>query len=307
MRMVPACWRVLAAGTVLAWLVTPAFLSAAPAAPDKDDKIVNPLEKLRKDLDKTITIKIEKQPLSVAIEMLHEKTRVNFVLDSLTIQQQLGFTPDQPPSPVEVDFKDVKVRNVLRAILAPYGLSYAAISDTVIITTEDMAMLRQLRQRVNVDLSKVEFTSALKQLAKDTATNLILDARAEKDASAKMSLQLEDVPLETAVRLLAEMAGLKPVRVGNVLFVTKKETANELRADPDLVQPIQPGQSQPPGAFPGIGIAPNPPSIIIGPQPPPSGVAPIVDPDKPADPKSADPKPTDDKPKADPPAEKKEK
>jgi hypothetical protein len=302
MRMVPACWRVLAAGAVLACLVAPAFVSAAPAAPEKDDKIVNPLEKLRKDLDKTITIKIEKQPLSLAIDMLREKTRVNFVLDSLTIQQQLGFSPDQPPAPVDVDFKDVKVRNVLRAILAPYGLSYAAISDTVVITTEDMAMLRQLRQRVNVDLSKVEFTSALKQLARDTATNLILDARAEKDASAKVSLQLEDVPLETAVRLLAEMAGLKPVRVGNVLFVTKKETANELRGDPDLVQPIQPGQPNPPGVFPPIGVAPNPPPVIIGPQPTAPSVAPIVDPDKPAD-----PKPPDDKPKADPPADKKDK
>ena len=44
-----------------------------------------------------------------------------------------------------------------------------------------------------------------------------------------MSLQLEDVPLETTVRLLVEMAGLKPVRVGNALFVTKKEVAAEMR------------------------------------------------------------------------------
>ena len=54
----------------------------------------------------------------------------------------------------------------------------------------------------------------------------------EKEAKAPVSIQLEDVPLETAVRLLAEMAGLKPVRVGNVLFVTKKETANELAPTP---------------------------------------------------------------------------
>ena len=45
------------------------------------------------------------------------------------------------------------------------------------------------------------------------------------------------MPLETAVRLLSEMAGLKPVRVGNALFVTKKEVAAELGADPDLNPP----------------------------------------------------------------------
>src|SRR5206468_617092 len=107
-----------------------------------------------------------------------------------------------------------------------------SIGDTVIVTTEDMAMLRQVRQRVNLDLTKVELAAALKQLARETATNLILDSRTEKEAKQPVSIQLEDVPLETAVRLMAEMAGLKPVRVGNVLFVTKKETANELRADP---------------------------------------------------------------------------
>ena len=85
-----------------------------------------------------------------------------------------------------------------------------------------------------------------------------------------MSIQLEDVPLETAVRLLAEMAGLKPVRVGNVLFVTKKETANELRTDPDLQQPAQPGQPGVPiagGFAPGFAVAPNPPPLIISPPP----------------------------------------
>ena len=54
MRIVPACWRIAAAGAVLAWMVLPAFLSAAPAAPDKDDKTVSPLDKLHKALDKKV-------------------------------------------------------------------------------------------------------------------------------------------------------------------------------------------------------------------------------------------------------------
>ncbi len=179
MRMVPAYWAALAAGAVLSWVVAPSNLSAAPAAPEKT---VSPIDKLHADLDKNITLKIERQPLNVAVDMLHEKSQINFVLDSLTIQQMLGFTPDQPPSPVEVDLKNVKVRTALRSILSPYSLSFVCIGDTVIITTEDMAMLRQMRQRVNLDLNKVEFTAALKLLARDTATNLILDSRVEKEA-----------------------------------------------------------------------------------------------------------------------------
>ncbi len=80
----------------------------------------------------------------------------------------------------------------------------------------------------------------MRQVARDAGVNVLLDTRAEKGADAKVTLHLEDVPLETAVRLLAEMANLKPVRVGNVLFVTGKENANEMRQDPDLSQPPQP-------------------------------------------------------------------
>src|SRR5438067_1399862 len=79
---------------------------------------------------------------------------------------------------------------------------------------------------------------------------------AAKEAKMEVSLQMEDVPLETAVRLLSEMAGLKPVRVGNVLFVTTKANATEMRADPELTQPFQ----QRPGMEfmqPGIMIGPG--------------------------------------------------
>ena len=86
--------------------------------------------------------------------------------------------------------------------------------------------------RISVDLEKMAFADALKQISRQTGVNLLLDTRVEKEAAAKVSLQMEDVPLETAVRLLAEMAGLKPVKVGNVLFVTGKANANEMVVRP---------------------------------------------------------------------------
>ena len=297
MRMVPPCLRVLAAGAVLAWAASPAVLSAAPSGSEKDDKAVSPNEKLHADLDKVVSIDIQNQPLNLAVKLLGEKSGINFVLDSLTIQQQLGFQPENPPVPVNLKLSGVKVRSVLRTIVAQYGLAYAVIGDTVVITTEDMAMMRQMRQRVNVDFNKVEFTTALKQLSKETAVNLVLDGRHEKEASAKVSLQLEDVPLETAVRLLSEMAGLKAIRLNNTMFVTTKDVAAELRQDPDWTQPGQPGQPVPPP--PGVFIPPAggpvaPPTVIGNPAPTP-GVPPAVGdppPDKPAAP--ANP-PADDK------------
>ncbi len=202
----------------------------------------------------------------------------------------------------------MKVRNVLRTLLSPYALDYVPIGDTIVVTTEDMAMTRQLRQRISVDMDKVEFAAALKQISRETAANLILDSRVEKQAQAKVTLRLEDVPLETAVRLLAEMANLKPVRVGNVLFITGKDNAKEMMQDPDIAQPnpgaraeqqlqLQQLQLQLGANLGQVGVPAGPAALgpITLPNVPPA-VPPAVD--APKDDKPApDAKPGDDKPK----------
>ena len=133
-----------------------------PGRADKDDK---PVEKVRQALDQPISIQIEKQTLTAAVDALSKKTKIPIVLDNLAIQQQLGFTPDQSNILVQLDLKDVKTRTALRTILAPYNLSFAVIGDTIVVTTEDAAAVRQMRQRVSVDLSKVELAAALRRSA----------------------------------------------------------------------------------------------------------------------------------------------
>jgi type II secretory pathway component GspD/PulD (secretin) len=204
-----------------------ALLSAGPA-PEPEAKPPSAVAKVRKALDEPMTLEVTDQPLSAALNKIRDHTKVNFVVDRFTIQQT-GIDPEQ--TPITVHLKDVKARSCLRAMLTPYNLGYAIIGDTVLISTDDMVMHRQVHQRVNVDLDNVDFADALKQVARDTATSILLDPRVAKDVDGKVTLQLEDVPLETAVRLMAETAGLKPVRVGNVLFVTSKSRAVEMRND----------------------------------------------------------------------------
>src|SRR5262249_27218737 len=263
MRTLPSRQIVRLAGAAVLWGVALACFAAAPVGGDKDKS--SGADKIRKELDQTISLDITEQPLNLALNQIREFTKLNFFIDKFTMAQ-MGLDPEQ--TPVSVKLKDVKVRSALRTILTPYNLSYAILGDTVLITSDDLAMFRQMRQRVNIDFDKVEFGAALKQLARDTATNLIVDKRSEKEAKELVTLQMEDVPLETAVRLMAEMIGLKPVRVGNTLFVTTKANATEMRADPDLApapQPnmrgmmdqiiVGPGGMAIPG---GIGAAPVP-------------------------------------------------
>ena len=278
----------------LTLLLTPTvWLTAAPAAPDDKDKTASPAEKIKKQLDQNISLEITEQPLTLALNQIREQTKINFVWSIKFTIQQLGLDPEQMP--VNVKLKDVKVRTCLRSVLSPYNLGYAIIGDTVFISTDEMVMHRQLRQRVSIDLEKVDLATALKQLSRESATNVLLDSRVkDKDAKAEITLQMEDVPLETAVRLVCEMAGVKPVKVGNVLFVTTKALANEMRSDPDLTQPGQPGVNPVMPGGPGFPVPTVPPGVI---QP---GMGTIPELEKSVDPVDSDKKPVEEKKQPEP-------
>jgi hypothetical protein len=291
-----------AAAALLALL----WAAAAPAAPvgsgsGEPKKPETAAEKVRQALDEVTDVTIEKQPLELAIRQLGDQAKINFVIDTFQIQN-LGI--DLQGAEVNVKLQGVKLRSALRTLLNQHNLGYAVIGDTVLITTEEMAMHRQMRQRVSVDADNLPVAKALKQLARETGTNVLVDARVSKEAQAPVTLQVDDVPLDTAVKLLAHLSGLRTVRVGNVLFVTNKETAEEMRQDPDLTgPPATPGG--PPRveevirglAIPAGGLPPGQPAPLLLPaNPPPPPVVPPPekekkDEDKPKDAPKPDEKP----------------
>jgi hypothetical protein len=195
---------------------------------DPKTKPESPAQTIAKALDQPISVEFANAALQDAVAKLTDQTKLNFVLDRASMQQ-LGIVPEQ--SLVTIKVEKVPLRVGLRRLLSQYNLGYAVIGDMVLITTEDMAIHRQMRQRINLDLDRVSLDAALKDLAKRTVTNLVLDGRVTKEAQTPVTLKLEDVPLEVAVRLMANQAGLRPVRTGNVLYVTTKANAAELKGD----------------------------------------------------------------------------
>jgi hypothetical protein len=276
----------------LAFALALAAAPAAPVPPAQDSKKAGETaaERVRKALDQTIAnLEIDNQQLNLALEQLHEETKINFVIDRVTIAQLMGLDIDNN-APVRVKLQNAKAKTALRNILNQYSLAYAIVGDTVLITSEEMAVYRQLKQRVSVDLDRVPMDKALKGLARETGTNLLVDGRAQKESQAAVSLQLEDVPLETAVRLIAEGAGLKPVRMGNVVLVTTRSHAIELRSEPELA-PSPRGPNTP------DAVPQPPPAIALPAVPAGGGAVPVTPPtpNKPAD-KPAEDKPPPDKP-----------
>jgi hypothetical protein len=194
---------------------------------------------IRKALDEKITLDFNTQSLQEAIDHLQQKTRVRFVLDStLGLQGGGGGVipgipggPGMPFMQLTLKSDNGKVRTALQNMLSPHQLTYVILADSVLITTEEFGHQRQMRQRVDVDLKEVALKDALKKLADDTGATLIIDPRQSDKAQGKVSIQLDDVTVETAVRLLTELADLSSVRVGNVLFVTTEHRAEKLRKE----------------------------------------------------------------------------
>jgi hypothetical protein len=270
----------------LAWTVFAAAGWAEPQAGSGAGKdATNNTVAIRKALDQKITLDYSTQNFQEAIDHLRQKTKLNFVLDTYVLQM-VGIGIGEIPTPVNLKIDNGKVRVALQNMLNQYHLTYVILGDSVLITTEEVGYLRQMRQRVNVEIKDQPLVEALKALANETGTNLVIDPRQADKAKSKISIQLDDVTLETAVRLLTELADLSSVRVGNVLFVTTEARADKLRKENPPNNSNQGGPYErfavPPAAFPGglppIGGRVGPP----GPgQPPPPLILPAPQPDLP--------------------------
>jgi hypothetical protein len=84
---------------------------------------------------------------------------------------------------------------------------------------------------VSCEFEKKPLAEALKELNETVDFNIVLDVRMAESAKAPVTARLDNVPLDTAVQLLADMGDLKAVLIDNVLYVTLKDNARALEAE----------------------------------------------------------------------------
>jgi hypothetical protein len=261
--------RLFAAVALAAPAAAPA--RAAAPAPGAPAKTASPMDAARKALDEVVEVNYQNKSLNDIVADLKDRSKLIATIDPTIFQ--FGLDPNTPS--VTVELKNVKLKDGLRQALAPLNLKCGLTKDGLFISTEDGLTTKQLRQRVSVDCDGIGFAAAVKQLAVETGANLVIDPRLKDKANAAVTLKLDDVPLESAVRLLAEVADLGTVRMSNVLFVTTAERAEKLRPSSD--GPTQPAPASP-GVFgPGEGrLIPAPPGGIGGVLGGPGGAVPGV-------------------------------
>lgn len=261
-------------------------------------------EKIRKTLDHVLLLDYEGQSIEDAVRHLKEKTQIHFMVDHYALQSA-GLPLGEVPMQVSLKANGIKIRQALQRMLSPYGLTYVILDEGILVTTEEIGVQRQMRQRTPVDVKEVPLHKALRDVARKSGINLVIDPRVLKQAQAPVSLEVEEATVETAIRLLAELGDLKAVRMGNVLFVTAESRADKIRKEESPTQAL-PGMIFPDagraggigGVVPGIGFGGGmlpplggvPGAPAAPPVPDNDGPAPAV-PQRPAPPAPAAPAP----------------
>jgi hypothetical protein len=147
-------------------------------------------------------------------------------------------------SPNSVPAMHTRLGTVLKKVLSHVSPSatYIIRDDTIEVTTMQAIRKEFFADRPDGPLpplvagtfEKVPLQAALRELAH--AGNIVLDSRAAKEGETAVTADLVNVPLDTAVRMLADMAGLKVVPLDNVLYVTSKDNARLLMEEQEKLR-----------------------------------------------------------------------
>jgi hypothetical protein len=146
--------------------------------------------------------------------------------------------------------KNVTAERALLRLLArlpvPSGTTFLVRRESVEITTgkaqvaevwsrapddlEGEARREPKMPLVNAEFDRKPLGEALKELARPSGMNVVVDVRVAEKAKLPVTARFLNTPLDTAVRTLADMAELKPFLVDNLLYVTVRENADRLDA-----------------------------------------------------------------------------
>jgi hypothetical protein len=181
-----------------------------------------------------------------------------FDMDQL---KDVGRTPMCEAGPIP-EMKNARLSRVLNTILrrvpAPSGTTYSIRDDYIEITTNTFQRAEvwgnyrgPFLPLVNATFEKFPLEEAARELADQAEFTVLVDSRAAEKAKTPVSARLLNTPLDTALRLLTDMADLRTVHLDNVLYITTKDNAAAL--EKRLEKEKGPLDDQSPEGQPGMG------------------------------------------------------
>ncbi len=143
---------------------------------------------------------------------------------------------------------DASLDRVLRKLLgrlpAESGAAYLVRPDHVELTTRRAQQAEvwghyggPFLPLVHADFEGRPLAEALQDLSRQAGVSVVLDSRAADKAGAAVSASFTNLPLDTAVHILAEMAGLKSTLNDNVIYVSTESRQVVVRPNAEAEQP----------------------------------------------------------------------
>ena len=128
----------------------------------------------------------------------------------------------------------IRLSTVLHRLLGQVNGTYLIRPDYIEVVPWEVARpeswkaKRSLAPMVNAEFTERPLAEALRELADESGISVVIDGRIGEKAKTRVTATLNSVPIDAAVLILADMADLRPVVLGNVLYVTTKENAEQL-------------------------------------------------------------------------------
>ena len=189
-----------------------------------------------------------KLTLGEFLEQLSQRYSVTFMVTEAAFKEEsvldvLGYPIAEKPLP---KMSGVRLKTILGHVLS----RLPSVSPGVFIIRRDMieittqsAIRAELGHMgndpvfplVHASFKKSSLEDALQELSDSTGFNIVLDTRKLESGktTAMVTANLQNVPVDTAVRILADMSDMRAVLLDNVLYVTSKENADRLQAEQD--------------------------------------------------------------------------
>jgi hypothetical protein len=215
--------------------------------PDRDvvvERNSQLLDFLRGPIPKFMGYDDPKTTLQEALQDLMDRYDVTFHVDEKafskeSVERVLDVFVAQPRIP---PMRNIKMSLILEKILGHIpvesGARYIVRDGAIVITTtkavREMCRIpegRELLPLIHGQYEKRVLEDVLGELSFRSDMNIVVDARAAEKAKGTVTAKFTNVPVDTAVRVVADMADLKSVMLDNVLYVTTRENADRLQAE----------------------------------------------------------------------------
>lgn len=180
--------------------------------------------------------------LNDALDNLSKRYNLTFDVNEKALEidgvKEVGQAKITDPTPIPAMHTTLAkvLQKTLRRVPAKSGATYLIRGDAIEITTLEAirkeffadrpTLLTPLPPLVSGTFDKMPLDATLREL--NHYGNIVLDARAAKEGQVQVSADIVNVPLDTAVRMFADMAGLTVVALDNALYVTSQDNARML-------------------------------------------------------------------------------